>query len=251
MLIGGIGELLPQQTGAIACEEGGDGRLCLCVRTFHILQAIVAVAVSTVVGKGGIAAKAVLKDVERDTLCELSMTRHAGVAGDADELLGRLVGNDVDDAGNGIAAIERRGGTVEHLDTLHAAHVNAVQVYIIRDVARKLLSVDQDEDILVAQSVEPQEAAHRRGCHRHLWHHALQGTVEGADALLADFLTGEHMDGCSRRLQALVVARPRNHYGIQVIRTTGYRRVAMLQTIGIHHRLVYLAKSGTPREECH
>ena len=43
---------------------------------------------------------------------------------------------------------------VEHLDTFYTRHVDAVQVDIVRDVAIEFLTVDQDEDILIAQPIE-------------------------------------------------------------------------------------------------
>ena len=50
MLVGGIGEFLADDTGAVACEEGRYGLLRL-FRVFDIFQRVVLVAVGTVVGE--------------------------------------------------------------------------------------------------------------------------------------------------------------------------------------------------------
>ena len=73
MLMGGVGEPLADDVGAIAGEQGGYGRLCLSVGALNVLLIVVLVTVGTVVGKRGIGAEAVLIDVEVDGLCELSV----------------------------------------------------------------------------------------------------------------------------------------------------------------------------------
>ena len=103
----------------------------LCVRALDIFQVCGLVAVGTVVGKRSVGAEAVFIDVEADGLCQYTMTTDMGIAGDADELLCGLVGNDIDDTCNGIGAIERRGGAIEDLDAFHSAHIDTVQVNIV------------------------------------------------------------------------------------------------------------------------
>ena len=243
MAVGTVGELLAEHVGAVAGEEGCDGRLGLGVGAFLVFEVRGLVTVGPVVDKGGVGTEAVGVDVEVDRLGELALARHSGVAHHAHQLLCGLVGDDVDDAGDGIAAVERRGCSVEHLDALHACHVDAVEVNIVRDVARQFLSVHQNEDVLVAQSVEPQEGAHRVGCHRHLGHHACEDSVEGGDALFADFLRGKHTDGRGCVLHALMVARACDDDGVEVVGVCHGRRV------GTFH-LVNLRKGSTPRKEC-
>ena len=168
-------------------------------------------------GEGGVTTEAVLVDVEVDRLGQLSFSRHPRIAGDADELLRRLVGDDVDHAGNGIRAIERRGGAVEHLNPLHPGHIDAVQVDVVGDVACQFLSVDEDQDILVAQSVQAEEGTHRVGCHRGLGHHPCQGTIESGDTLFPYLLTAEYVDGGGGALQTLVVTGPCHDHRVQII----------------------------------
>ena len=67
------------------------------------------------------------------------------------------------------------------------------------------MTVDEDKDVFIAQSVQTQEGTHGVGSHRGLGHHAGQRTVECCDALFLDFLTAENTDGCGCAFQTLVV----------------------------------------------
>ena len=198
---------MTHEVGTISREERGDGWLGLGFRALDILHIVDAVTVGSVTRERGIGAETVLVDVQGNVFGQLAMARYACVAGHTHQITCGLVGDDVDDTGNGVRTVERRGGTVEHLDALHTCHVDAVQVDIIGDVTRQFLTVDEYQDILVAQSIEPQEGTHRVRCHRHLGHHAGQGAVKCGDALLLDFLAAEHMDGGGGGFQSLMVTR--------------------------------------------
>ena len=243
--MGGVGEPLADDVGAIAGEQGGYGRLCLSVGALDVLLIVVLVTVGTVVGERGIGAEAVLKDVETDRLRELSVSGDSGIAGGADQLLCGLIGNDVDDTGDGVGAVERGGGTVEDLDTFDARHADARQVDVVRDVAREFLAVDEDEDVLVAQAVETQEGSHGVWSHRHLRHHARQGTVEGGDTLFADLLGREDVNGRGGTFQTLMVAGAGHDHGVQMIRTADHGGVHALHPVD-------LRENSAPRKErCH
>ena len=136
------------------------------------------------------------KDVECDRLSQLPLARDTSVTLHRDEILCGLVGDDIDDTSDGIRTIQRRCRTIQHLDALDSRHVDAVQIHIIRYIPRQLLSVDEDEDILIAQTIQSEESAHRIGCHRHLRHHASQCPIEGADALLMNLLSRQHSYWC-------------------------------------------------------
>ena len=60
---------------------------------------------------------------------------------------------EVNDTSNGITTIERRGCSIENLDTLHTSHIDAIQIDIIRNVSIQFLSVNQNQDILISQAV--------------------------------------------------------------------------------------------------
>ena len=111
-------------------------------------------------GKRGIGTEALCIDIKIDAFGQNAVATHFRGIGDTAKVAGGLVGNDVNDTSDGIRAIERRGCPVQHLDTLHASHIHSVQVDIAGDVAREFLTVYQDKDILIAQSVQTQETAH-------------------------------------------------------------------------------------------
>ena len=92
------------------------------------------------------------------------------------------------------------------LYTLHSCHIDTVEIDIVRDVTIEFLTVDQDQNIFVAQTVEAQEGSHRVGCHRYLGHHTDKGTVEGADTLFTDLLGREYMHRGGSAFQTLVMA---------------------------------------------
>ena len=103
---GRVGELLADEVRAIARKQRGDGGLRLGVTALHILLSVGLIAVGAVVGIGGVGAEAILIDVEADALRQFPFARDAGVVLYAYELLGGLVGDDVDDTADGIGAIE-------------------------------------------------------------------------------------------------------------------------------------------------
>ena len=223
MLIGGIGEFLSEGVGTIARKQRGYGCLRFCVGALDVFKVVVAIAVSPIVAKRGVRSEAVLIDVERDVLRELSVSGNSCIARSTHQILRGLIGDDIDHTSNGIASVERRGCSIEYLDTFYSCHIDAIQVDIIRDVAIEFLSVDKDEDVLISQAIQTQEGAHRTGSHRHLGHHPGEGAIEGADALFADFLSRKHMNGGSRTLESLVMARTCYHHRIQIIGTIHHR----------------------------
>ena len=202
---------------AVAGEEGGKGLLRLRCGAFLIDEVVGLVAVGTVVGVAGVGTETVGVDVEVDVLGELALATDAGVGGDAYELIGGLIRDDVDDTPDSIRAVERRGRTVEHLDALDAAHIDARQVDVTRDVAREFLAVDEDEQVFIAQSVHAEEGTHGTGRHGHLREHSRHGVLEGGDALFLELALGEGADRSGRSLEALVVACAGDNYGVQVV----------------------------------
>ena len=51
--------------------------------------------------------EAILKEIQANGFCQYTMSRNMSIIGDADKILCGLVCNDVDNAGDGIRAIER------------------------------------------------------------------------------------------------------------------------------------------------
>ena len=62
---------------------------------------------------------------------------------------------------------------------------------IIRTIAESranILTINQNKDVFIAQTVHTQKGTHTTGCHRGLRHHTRQSTVEGGDTLFANLL---------------------------------------------------------------
>ena len=239
LVVGRIGEFLSYDAGAVTREEGSDAGLCFSVGAFHILQAIDTVTVCTIVGEGGVGSETMGEDIQCDSFCQLPFPRNTSVAGHTDKVLGGLVGDDVDDTCNGITSVKRRSRSIQHLNALHASHIDAVQIDIVGNVACQLLTIDEDENVLVAQSVQTQERTHRVGCHRHLWHHACQCTIESAYALLVNLLGREYTHGSCSRFESLMMSRPCHDDRVKIVVALSHSGVAMLHS-------VYLGKSGAP-----
>ena len=106
MLSGSIGEFLSEDVRAITRKVRGYRPLCFCIRALDIFQVIVLIAVGLVVTERGVRAKAVFVDIKADRLGQYAVAADFAVAGNADHILCGLVGNDVNNTRNGIAAIE-------------------------------------------------------------------------------------------------------------------------------------------------
>lgn len=231
--VGGIGESLSDDVRAIACKEGRYRLPGFSVRAFDVFKVCGLIAVSAVVDIGCIGTETAMEDVKVDTLRQYAVAADGGSVGCAAKRTCRLVSDDIDDTGDGVRTVERRGGTVKYLDAFDAAHVDAVQVDIVRDVARELLPIDKDEDVFVAKTVQTQESAHGVRSHRDLRHHAGQGSVEGGDALFLNLLCRKHMDGRGSRFQALVMAGTCDYHRIEVVGATDGRRVTALHFVDL------------------
>ena len=108
------------------------------------------------------------------------------------------VGDDIDHAPHRIRAVEGRGSAVEHLDTFDLPHVDTVDIHVARDISHHLLAVHQYEDILVAQSVHPQERPRGTGHERDIGCHTCENIRKGGCALFLYLPLRQHMHGCRR-----------------------------------------------------
>ena len=135
MPIRSIGKLLTDDVGAIASKERSYRLLRFRVRTFHIFQVIILITVRTVVGKRSVRTETILVDIKIDAFCQNTVPADLCRVANTTYGTGGLISNDVDNTSDGIGTIKRRGCSVEYLDTLDPRHIDAVQIYIIRDVA--------------------------------------------------------------------------------------------------------------------
>ncbi len=160
VLVGREGELLSHYIGAITSEERSEGALSLRLGFVGVFQVVVLITVGTIMTVRSIGTKSFGIDVQKDILGQLSLPRHTSIATTLYEVLSWLVGDDIDNTCNSIGTIERTGCSVEHFNAFHTRHIDAVEVGIIRYVACESLSVDEDENVFIAQSVETKETAH-------------------------------------------------------------------------------------------
>ena len=144
-----------------------------------------------------------------------------------------LVGDDVDDTGDGVGAIEGGGGAVEDLDTFDTGHIDPREIDVVGDVAGELLAVDEDEDVFVAKAIETEEGSHGVGGHRSLGHHTGQGVAEVGDALFMDLLGGKDVNRRGGAFQSLVVTGTGHDDGVQVIGASRHRRIGALHLVDL------------------
>ena len=124
-----------------------------------------------------------------------------------------LLGDDIDDAARGIAAVKGRSRTFHNLDALHIVHVQSGEIHIVHRLACQSLAIHQEENTLSAESGKVEMGLLIHGI-REL--HARQlllkqilhiGGIEPGDILGADH---SGLDRCI--LQELRGAGARNHH---------------------------------------
>ena len=93
-------------------------------------------------------------------LANVAIRAYAAGVLDHQSLLGVLAGDDVDDAGYGIRAVERRRGPLHYLDALDVVRVDEREVVLAAVVAMQAPAVNEYEHVGVAQSVHLQVRPH-------------------------------------------------------------------------------------------
>lgn len=63
-----------------------------------------------------------------------------------------LLGDDIDDAARGIAAVKGRSCTLHNLDALHIVHVQSAEIHIVHRLTCQSLAIHQEENSLTAES---------------------------------------------------------------------------------------------------
>ena len=109
-------------------------------------------------GIGGLAGEAAHGGVHVNILFEASLAAHLRARRGIDTI-GAVVGNHIDHSGQGITAVESTGRTAEYLDALHVGHAQAFPAVI----AAHTLAVLENQDIIVAHTIEVHESAHAVG----------------------------------------------------------------------------------------
>ena len=103
------------------------------------------------------------------------------------EILGCLLGDDVDDATIGIAAIECRGRTLHNLDVIDVVHRQTREIDIVHRLSCQALTIHKDEHALTAKAreVEMHHLILRKG-ELHAGHHLLQQVLDVGGVGLLD-----------------------------------------------------------------
>ena len=151
-----ISKSLGNKVGTPARGQRSQRLIGVPVCTTLVSQGIVAIITALIMGKGGQTAEATETQLQIGSLSELSMGRHPGIGSEGQWFRSLLQRDDVNHTADGITAIERRGRSIENLNTPHVGHVDAVEIDIARDVADEPFAIKQNQRIFVAQSIEPQ-----------------------------------------------------------------------------------------------
>ena len=108
----------------------------------------------------GVAAQ--FAEVQRDAVVLTQFAIAATSCGvlQKDSLRAVLLGDDVDHTGNGITSIECRRGSLHNLNPLDVVRVDESEVILATIVTMNALAVDEDEDVVVAQTVHLHLTAH-------------------------------------------------------------------------------------------
>ena len=133
-----------------------DGELCL-MRVFGggILPAVAMLGL-----KIGPAAPSSPVESEAVVLTNVTMTAHAGRVFEQQAFLAVLLGDDVDDTGNGIAAVERTRGALHYLDALDVVRVDQPKVVLSAHIAMQTFAVNHDQDITISKTIHLHLGAH-------------------------------------------------------------------------------------------
>ena len=206
----------PFQTFAdvVAVEASGHGT---ARELEHLLVALLELLVVVHLPVGGLvvgvfraAGELAGIDIHGHVLVEAPVVQHASAGGDADGRLG-VVGDDVDDASDGIRAVERRGGTAEDLDALDILQADAVPAVVAADA----LAVLEDDDVVIADAVEVHEGAHAVGVRGHIGGELRQGVLQRRDLRVLNLLGRDDLHRHGGVVGAVVGAGAGDDDGVQ------------------------------------
>ena len=157
---GGEGELLADLRVGVPVHglvlRIGHGRL----RARGVLHGGVLPAVGMLELEVGQRAEAAVFQADGVVLAQVPIRAATRAVLQQQAFLAVLARDDVDHAGDGVAAVEGGGSALDNLDLFDVARIDQRQVVFAAHVAVDALAVDQDQDIAVAQAVELHMGAH-------------------------------------------------------------------------------------------
>ena len=151
---GFVGEPLCHLPVGVAVDGLVPGVVDGGLRTFHMFLARILPTVAVLELEIGVGTQFAEAQGDAVVLAEVAITAHACGVFQQDALLLVFPGDDVDDAGDGVAAVEGARRSFHNLYLLDVVRVDERQVVLPAYVAMYALAVDEDENVGVAKAVD-------------------------------------------------------------------------------------------------
>ena len=126
-----------------------------------------------------------------------------------------LLCNDVDHSGNGVTAVERRTCTLHDFDTVNVLRIYQSQVVFTTVVAVNALSVNEYQDVAVAQSVHLNVATHVVLAKIDAARKATQNVFNALSGILPQHLSADHFGLYRSVFQRILRSRAGHYHGFQ------------------------------------
>ena len=149
-------------------------------------------------------------------LAQVAIAAAAGLVLQRDAAL-RLAGDDVDDTGDGVGAIQGRGRSLDDLDAVDAGRVDDAQVVLSAIVAVQPLAVHQNEHIRVAQSVHLQLRPHVVLIEGKRGRQPAENLLQAASSVLFQVAVGDDLRLHRGIAQQVLGAGSRHHHFLQAV----------------------------------
>ena len=166
--------------------------------------------VGLLVAVGGVAGEFAGIYVQVNLFLQPPVVHQFGVSRSRERLMA-VVGDDIDDPGDGFAAVEGTGCAAEDFNPLDVGHVDAVPAVVAADA----LAVLEDDDIVVAHTVDIDKGAHAVGVGRDVGRQPGQGFLQVGGMGVLQIFRRDDFYGHRRVVCAVVGARSRHHHGIK------------------------------------
>ena len=156
----------------------------------------------------------------------LSQAVVGAIAGDVvciEPLLGMLLGDDVDDAGHRIAAVEGTLGALHDLYLCDVVGVDEREVVLAAHIAVNALAIDKYQDIVVAQTVQLHLGTHIALVEGKRGGQSGEDILQALAAILAQHLARDDLRLNRRILQQMAGASTCHHHLLQAVRTPDIR----------------------------
>ena len=134
-----------------------------------------------------------------------------------------LLGNHIDNASDGIRAIERTGGTLHNLDLLDVVRIDEIQVVLTTHVSMNALTVNKDQDIVVTKSVELHLRSHIVLVEGKRCRKTCEDILQTPTAIVAEHLGRNHLRLHRSVLQQVLGTSACHNHLLKTVRTPDIR----------------------------